>query len=132
MQLSGAMLLFALTILVSVIAFRSPRLSDIAALRPDRIFGDREYHRLVTCGFVHADWGHLIFNMLTFYFFGFSLERFIGTPRFLLLYFAGLIISSLGSALKHRRDPGYNAVGASGAILALLFASIVYFPQQSL
>ena len=132
MQLSGAAILFALTVLASLIAFRVPRIADAMSLRPARIFRRHEYYRLISCGFVHADWGHLIFNMLTFFFFGFSLERFIGTERFYVLYFVALLLSSLGSAFKHRLDPDYSSVGASGAILALLFASIVYFPQQSL
>jgi membrane associated rhomboid family serine protease len=70
--------------------------------------------------------------MITFYFFGFPLERYIGTPRFLALYFAGLLLSDLGTVYKHRKNPEYGSLGASGAILAVLFASIVYFPEQSL
>ena len=131
-RFGSAAVLMVLTIAVSLICLQSARLADALALRPDRMFRRREYYRLVTCGFVHADLGHLFFNMLSFYFFAFTLERVLGTPAFLVLYFAALIVSSLGSALKHRRDPDYSAVGASGAILGVLFASIVYFPEQKL
>ncbi|MDH3459846.1 MAG: rhomboid family intramembrane serine protease, partial [Burkholderiaceae bacterium] len=61
-----------------------------------------------------------------------TLERTIGTTRFVALYFFGLLASDLGTYFKHRSDPGYRCLGASGAILAVLFASIVYFPSGSI
>jgi membrane associated rhomboid family serine protease len=90
------------------------------------------YAGLITSGFVHADISHLLFNLITFYSFGFPLERVIGTVRFVALYFSALLISGLGTCLKHRDDPDYASLGASGAILGVLFASIVYFPRQRL
>jgi membrane associated rhomboid family serine protease len=70
--------------------------------------------------------------MLTFYFFAFGLEREIGTYRFLALYLIGLVLSNAGSYIKHRNNPEYATLGASGAILAVLFASIVYRPEAKL
>ncbi len=87
---------------------------------------------MITSGFVHADVGHLLFNLITFYSFSFTLERAIGTASFVVLYFCGLLVSGIGTCLKHRDEPGYASLGASGAILAVLFASIVYFPRQRL
>ncbi len=87
---------------------------------------------MITSGFVHADLPHLIFNMVTFYYFGVKLEWYIGTPMFVLLYAAGLLFSQLGTYLKHRNNPEYATLGASGAISAVLFAAIVYFPTMSL
>jgi membrane associated rhomboid family serine protease len=81
---------------------------------------------------VHADLMHLIFNMMTFYFFAFPLERYMGTLPFIVLYLAGLLISHAGTYYKQRRNPEYACLGASGAISAVLFAAIVYFPEQSL
>src|SRR5690349_18270619 len=75
---------------------------------------------------------HLIFNMMTFYFFGFLLERALGSGHFLFLYFAGLLVSHAGTYIKHKRNPEYACLGASGAISAVLFAAIVFFPEQSL
>ena len=128
----GALVIFALTIVISVIGLKSPRLIEKMVLRPYRLVRNREYDRLITSGFVHADFAHLIFNMLTFYFFAFGLERSIGTVSFLALYFIGLIFSNTGSFFKHRNNPEYATLGASGAILAVLFASIVYRPEQKL
>jgi membrane associated rhomboid family serine protease len=81
---------------------------------------------------VHADFGHLLFNSLTLYFFGPTLERTIGTTRFLVLYFIGLVISSLGTVIKQKNNADYASLGASGAILAVLFAYIVYYPTNML
>jgi Rhomboid family len=64
--------------------------------------------------------------------FGFTLERVIGTARFTSLYFCGLLASGIGTCIKHRDEPNYTSLGASGAILAVLFASIVYFPRSRL
>jgi len=128
----GASVIFALTILISAIGLKSPRVIDRLILRPYRLVRNREYERLITSGFVHADLGHLIFNLITFYFFAFALERVIGTMRFVVLYFVGLILSDLGTYFKNRNNPEYASLGASGAILAVMFASIVYFPNQSL
>ncbi len=92
----------------------------------------REYAALVTSGFVYADLAHLIFNSFTFWAFGFGLERHIGTLRFVALYAMGLLASSMATWVIHREDPSYASLGASGAILAVLFASIIVFPTSSI
>lgn len=124
--------LFVLILVVSGIGLKNPQVVDKCILRPYWLTRRGEWERLVTSGFVHADLGHLIFNLFTFYFFAFPLERRIGTARFIILYFAGLVLSDLGTWYKHRNDPDYASLGASGAILAVLFAYIVYFPSRSL
>jgi membrane associated rhomboid family serine protease len=132
MSFGPAGIIFALTIIVSIIGLSKPALVDQLLLRPYYLTRRGEYHRLITSGLVHADAGHLIFNMLTYYFFAFPLERVLGPGYFLALYLIGLVLSDLGTWFKHRDDPDYASLGASGAILAVLFASIVYFPDQSL
>jgi membrane associated rhomboid family serine protease len=129
----GALLVLALTCLVSLAGlFVAPQLIARALFRPYWLVRRAEYTRLVTSGFVHADVGHLLFNAITFYSFAFLLERRIGTASLLALYFCGLLFGNLGTYFKHRTDPNYASLGASGAILAVLFASIVYFPSQHL
>lgn len=123
--------IFLLTIAVSLLGlYGSPAIIERGMLRPYWLRRKRQYERLLTSGFVHADIAHLLFNMMTFYFFAFAMERYVGTARFLLLYFSGLLLSNVGTAVKHRDDPDYATLGASGAILAVLFASIVYSPYQ--
>jgi membrane associated rhomboid family serine protease len=126
------MIVLALTILVSIAGLFSPKLIQKAVLRPYEIAHGRDYATLITSGFVHADVLHLVFNVVTYYSFAFLLERAIGELRFEVLYFTGMIVSHLGTTFQHRNDPEYAALGASGAILAVLFAAIVYFPTQKL
>lgn len=125
-----SLVIFALTVVLSVIAFKNVRLRERFILRPYQMFRNRQYDRLITSGFVHADGWHLAFNMITFYFFGFPLEEYIGSIKFFLLYLLGLLLSDFGSAFKHRKDPNYATLGASGAVLAVMFAYIVYAPTQ--
>jgi membrane associated rhomboid family serine protease len=128
----------AATILVLTLAFSVagllwfPGLIERCVLRPYWLVRRGQWHTLVTSGLVHADFGHLLLNMLTFWFFAFQLERAIGTTRFVLLYGLALVASDANTYLKHRNDPDYGSLGASGAIAAVLFASIVYYPDQSL
>jgi membrane associated rhomboid family serine protease len=128
----GAWTILIVIVVASVAGLLSPALLGRATLRPYLIARGSGYWRLLTSGFVHADIAHLAFNLITFYSFGFALERAIGTARFVALYFCGLLISGIGTCIKHRNEPNYASLGASGAILAVLFASIVYFPHSRL
>jgi membrane associated rhomboid family serine protease len=128
----AALIILIVTIVVSVIGLSSPKVIERSLLRPYLVARGSGYAGLITSGFVHANVGHLVFNLITFYSFGFPLERVIGSVRFVALYFSALLVSGLGTVYKHRNDPGYASLGASGAILGVLFASIVYFPRQSL
>ena len=126
-------LIMALTIGLSLFGlFRSPRIIDICLFRPYYFLRKKQYDTMILSGFVHADVGHLLFNMFTFYFFAFTMERYIGTLSFLFLYFFGLVVSHTCTWYKHRNDAGYASLGASGAISAVLFAYIVYFPTTTL
>lgn len=133
LQISAALVIFVLTIAISLMGlFGSPQLIERSLFRPYWFLRRRQYDTIVMSGFVHADLMHLVFNMMTFYFFAFPLERYLGTTRFILLYFAGLLVSHAGTYYKQRRNPEYACLGASGAISAVLFAAIVHFPSQSL
>lgn len=98
----------------------------------DRILVDKDYKRLVTSGFLHADWTHFAFNMITLYLFSHSLEAYIGIPAFLALYFVSLIGGDLLALYIHRNHPDYSAIGASGAVSGLVFASIGLFPGMEI
>ena len=132
-QPSLALLIFVVTLVTSLIAlYSSPKLLDRCLFRPYWFLRRKQYHTAITSGFVHADLMHLIFNLMTFYFFGFNLERAIGPIAFGVLYFAALLISHAGTWYKQKNNPQYASLGASGAISAVLFAAILYFPDQSL
>jgi membrane associated rhomboid family serine protease len=133
LQLSPALIIFVVTIATSLVGlFGNAKVIDRCMFRPYWFLRRREYHTILTSTLVHADLMHLVFNMLTFWAFGFLLERAIGWVHFLSLYFAGMLISHVGTYIKHKRDPEYASLGASGAILAVLFAAIVLYPDNSL
>ncbi len=129
----GAALLLASVVVASLAGlYAAPSLIERNLLRPCGLVARGDYATLLTSAFFHADLAHLLLNAYTFWAFAFPLERAIGTPRFVALYFVGVLAGSLGSWLRHGRDPGYRTLGASGAILAVLFASIVYTPSASI
>jgi len=129
----GAMVILAVTIATSLLGmYRMPQIIDRCLFRPYFFLRRRQYDTIYLSGFVHADLGHLLFNMVTFYFFAFPMERYIGTSRFLILYFVGLVVSHSCTYLKHKDNAEYASLGASGAISAVLFAYIVYFPMTKL
>jgi membrane associated rhomboid family serine protease len=124
------LLLMAVTSLIGLYAM--PSLIEQSLFRPFWLLPRRQYFTLLSSGFVHANVPHLLFNALTLWSFGSSLEAAMGTSKFLALYGVSLLVSDWGTWLKHRDDANYASLGASGAILGVLFASIVYFPTRSL
>ena len=129
----AAAAILALILVASLAAlYAAPQTLDRHLLRPYWLLRRRQWVTVITSGFLHADLPHLLFNAFTFWAFGFSLERAIGTGPFVALYAFGLLVSAAGTWLAHRQQPEYASLGASGAILAVLFASIVYFPGASL
>jgi membrane associated rhomboid family serine protease len=130
---SVALAIFLATIIASVVGlFVAPKVIERSLFRPYWFLRARQYDTIVTSGFVHADLSHLIFNLMTYFFFAFPLQRRIGAAAFAALYAIGLVVSDIGTYFKHRNDQQYASLGASGAISAVLFASIVYFPAQKL
>jgi membrane associated rhomboid family serine protease len=130
------LIIIAITCIVSFAGFSNPRLIDRLILWPPAVTRGKEYWRLASCGLIHADGQHLLFNMITLYFFGGLIERFyapyIGGVGFALFYVAGLVVSSLPSYLNHRNDAGYRSLGASGAVSAVLFAFILLQPWATI
>lgn len=129
----AALAILGITVAASLAGlYFAPAIIERSLFRPYWLLRKRQYETVITSGFVHADLTHLLFNMITFYFFAFPMERVLGSPRFLALYLAGLLVSHFGTWHKQRNNPEYASLGASGAISAVLFAFIVYFPTQTL
>lgn len=125
--------IMALTVAVSLLGmYRMPGIINKFLFRPYFFIRRNQYDTMVMSGFIHADIGHLLFNMVTFYFFAFPLERHIGTLAFVILYIVGLVASHSCTWFKHRNNPEYASLGASGAVSAVLLAYIVYFPTTTL
>lgn len=130
--MSITLILLAITVAVSLWAFNDRRVMDRLILWPPAVDRGRQYERLLSYGLVHADGTHLLFNMVTLYFFGQAIEsllvRYVGPAGFVAFYAGGLLVSILPSYLAHRHDAGYRSLGASGAVSAVLFAFILLDP----
>lgn len=125
--------LIAITAVVSYLSFSNSNLFNKLAFIPYRVIRSKEWYRLVTHGFVHADLTHLFVNMFTFWSFGTYMESTFqnvgfGTGGYLTLYFGGMIFASLYDLIKRRNNPNYVSIGASGAVSAVLFTSIFFNP----
>lgn len=119
-----------ITVVLSFLGFQRPTLIGRALFSSNAILVHREYWRLFTSGFVHADWGHLFFNMFSLYSFGGYIEQVFGMGTFLAVYFVSLLGGSLLALALHRHHE-YRALGASGAVCGVIFASIFLLPGGS-
>lgn len=131
--------IIGITAVISYIAFQNRELSTKLQFNAAQIIHRKEYYRLVSHAFIHANWSHLGVNMLVLYFFGRNTVLYFGyyfenkaTAYFLLLYFGGILASNIWSLIKHKNNYYYNAVGASGAVSAVLFATIFFQPWEPL
>ncbi len=137
-QTPVASIIFAFTIVTSIYTFSNHHLFGRFMLHPYSVSRGRHVYTLFTSGLIHKDWGHLLFNMLTFYFFGFALESILvslsawGHLHFALLYILGLVLSDVRTVFKERHNPNYYSLGASGAISAVLFSFILFQPKTML
>jgi len=123
-----ASLIFIITIITTVMAFNNQELLSELILHPYSVARKKRIYTVITSGLIHGDWMHLAFNMFSYYFFAFQLEKLIGHWQFGLLYIASLILSDLPTVYKHRDDYQYRCLGASGAVSAVIFGSIMYNP----
>ncbi len=117
-----------ITFVLSYRGFKDHRLVDQYGFQVNKVLLYKDYKVLLTSGFFHVGWFHLIFNMLTFYFFSEGLGNLLGTLPLLIIYFSGLVGGNLLALWMHRNHGDYRAVGASGAVYALIFASIALMP----
>lgn len=136
LDMSMTLVIIIITALVSISAFSNEKLRNDLLFWPPAVNKQHQYYRFITSGFVHADWGHLLFNMITLYSFGEVMEMFfmlkLNKMGFLLFYLGGLIFSEIPSYIKHIRNYQYRSLGASGAVTAVLFSFILMAPWQTL
>jgi membrane associated rhomboid family serine protease len=127
-----ASFIFALTIGASLLAFNNEGIYGKWMLHPYSIYRKKNVFTLITSGLIHKDWMHLIFNMLSYFFFAFMLETRIGHWQFGVLYVASLVLSDQPSVAKHKNEYWYHSLGASGAVSAVIFSFIVYEPMTKM
>lgn len=127
------LILILLNVLVSGYAlFGDQSVVDRFSFRPVHILKGRQYYRLVSAGFLHVGFGHLLFNMITLYFFGPPMEMVLGSLPFLGLYFGSELAAHGLSLVLHRENSNYAAIGASGAISGVLFGYCLFRPFDSI
>jgi membrane associated rhomboid family serine protease len=132
-------IIIIINVLVSLAAFNNYALMSKLQLNPYQVIHKKEWYRIISHAFVHANWLHLFVNMFVLFSFGQAIEYYfkyagINNPQlhFLILYFGAIIFSVTTTLKKHKNDIFYNAVGASGAVSAMVFTSILFAPWQEI
>lgn len=135
MELSITLIIVIITVVVSIGAFNNQKTMDDLIFYPPAVSRRNQWYRFFSCGLIHADWGHLIFNMLALYLFGKNVETYftliagsIGKILYLIMYVTALAVSVLPTYYKHKDDYHYKSLGASGAVSAVVFCGILFDP----
>ncbi len=131
-QLTVPMIIIASVAVVSIIAWIIRPLKYALILNPYLVVERLQLHRLLTAGWLHADAGHLVFNMLTLYFFSDQVVRALGAGRYVVLYVSAVVIAHVPTMIRRRKNPKYNSLGASGAVAAIMFSAILLYPNIKL
>jgi membrane associated rhomboid family serine protease len=151
MSLSLTLIIIIITVLVSMQGFRDSAFLMKFSFSPYEVKHHKRLEKLVTHMFVHADWPHLIFNMMSFYFLGDALLNlkayptyqisaglietygfFQGNMHFFILYFFGGIFATIWPMIKNQDNPSYTSIGASGAVSSVVFAMMLWNPALEL
>ena len=135
MQFSITTIIVIITTLVSIGGFSNPKIIEDLIFYPPAVTRQNQWYRFFTCGLIHADWGHLFFNMLSLYLFGKYVEDAFGDLFgvygkwvYLALYISALLVSLLPTFAKNKNNYQYRSLGASGAVSAVIFAGLMLTP----
>jgi membrane associated rhomboid family serine protease len=134
MEVTYGIILF--TVVASIVCFNNDELFNQLKFNAFDVHHGKQWYRFFSYGFLHANWVHLLINMVVFYSFGTLVEHYFKVffhekyiLYYLLLYLGGLLLSIIPAFGKHKNDVLYNAVGASGAVSSVIFASIIILPK---
>ena len=137
--MSLSVIIIIVTVVISFMAFRDKGLMNKLIHNPYAVNHHREYYRTLTCGFIHADYMHLFFNMYSLYFFSTTVESYFdyffadnSKLFFMALYLIGIIFSNIPDIIRYRDKPFYNSLGASGGVSSVVFVSIILSPLEKL
>lgn len=137
--MSITVIIIIITVLISITAFSNAKVMNDLIFYPPAVTNNNQYYRFITCGFIHADYGHLLFNLLSLYFFGQFVEGafqyiFGGTGKmlYLAMYVLALVASLLPTYFKNKNNQYYRSLGASGAVSAVIFAGILLDPLNKI
>ncbi|MES2516554.1 MAG: rhomboid family intramembrane serine protease [Bacteroidota bacterium] len=138
--MSLTLIFIGITVALSLYAWNNYSIMHKWIMNPYSVQRNKEYYRFLTSGFLHADYGHLFFNMFSLYFFGRNIEYYFtflfgestGGILYAVLYLVGIIVANIPSYIDHKNDSGYNALGASGGVSAVIFSSILFAPTSNM
>ena len=138
MSITITLIIILFTALISYQGFSRYDIIDKLKHHPYREFNRKEYYRLLTSGFVHADWMHLLINMFVLYMFGNTIELYmlslfgnpVGKILFVVLYLLTIILANTPTYLQHKDNPGFSSIGASGAVSGIVFIFILLRPWE--
>ena len=135
--MSITVIIIAITVIISIAGFQSEKVMNDLIFYPPAITNNHQYYRFITCGFLHADFGHLFFNMYALYLFGQGVEQIFKALfgdyagiLYVLMYLAALAVCLIPSYSKNKSNPNYRSLGASGAVSAVAFAYILFNPLK--
>ncbi len=135
MQLTITLIIIIVTVLVSIGAFNNQKIMDDLIFYPPAVSRRNQWYRFFSCGLLHADWGHLFFNMFALYLFGQRVEAYFtlifggaGKLLYILMYISALAVCLLPTYFKNKDNYHYRSLGASGAVSAVVFAGILFDP----
>jgi membrane associated rhomboid family serine protease len=140
-QLTITLIIIIITAIISFTAFSNQKIIDDLIFYPPAITRQNQWYRFFTCGLIHADITHLLFNMFSLYMFGEFVERSFSAPilfaekgklLYILMYFLALFVCLIPTFIKHKDDYYYRSLGASGAVSAVVFAGILLDPTAKL
>jgi membrane associated rhomboid family serine protease len=139
MHLSITNLIIIINVLISFTAFQNQEAFYKLCFWPTRVWADKEYIRILSGGFLHANWPHLLFNMMSLYFFGPYVEAYFGSlfpgassTVYIVFYVLAVVVANIPDLYQQRENEYFRAVGASGAVSAVIFASILFSPQSGI
>ena len=125
--------------LITYLAWQKPQIHRLLMLNPNEVVAKKQYFRMLTSGFVHNGSMHLFLNLFTLYFFGGAIEEIfqvyfgaLGLYLYVLLFCSAVVVANIHTTIKHRNNPLYNSLGASGGVSALVMSFILFDPQQEL
>jgi membrane associated rhomboid family serine protease len=133
--MNTTLILIIITIGISIYAWKQPALYQKWILNPYKVSHLNQYWRFLTSGFLHLNYTHLFFNMFALYFFGQNVAYYFGRNgdwMMIALFLLGIIVSDIPTYLKHRNNPNYNSLGASGGVAAVIFSSIMFDPLNKI
>jgi membrane associated rhomboid family serine protease len=139
MNFDITLVIIVITAIISIQAFSNAGLMQKLIFNPYAINHKKQWYRFLSAGFLHADWMHLLVNMFVLFSFGSAVQKYYayffgsaGTYLFILLYLSSIVAANASTYFAHKSNSGYNGLGASGAVSAVVFASILFQPTTKI